>query len=114
MIYNDREQKLIRLALDPGAADGELQNAAVMIFRSLKNRGIMADALLNGKASSFHQQSKSSRYIFPDWGKNAGKPFDLIERQYLYWIIRVWYAKLDEDGKQSWRWLNDEILEYLK
>ena len=53
MIYNDREQKLIRLALDPGAADGELQNAAIMIFISLKNRGIMADALFD-KARAFN------------------------------------------------------------
>ena len=49
MIYNEREQKLIRLALDPGAAHGELQNAAMMVFKSLKARGIMADALFGNQ-----------------------------------------------------------------
>lgn len=114
MIYNEREQKLIRLALDPGAAPGELQNAAMMVFKSLKARGIMADALFGNQPPPPPPPPKSPKYIFPDWGKYAGMPFDQIERSYFHWLLRVWFPKLDDEGRKSWNWLQTEITEYLK
>ena len=109
-MINDREMKFVRLALDPAAHKGEIDNAATMFFHSLRARGILPDQFRIGATS---QTNSKRRYIFPDWGKYANKPFDQIERSYLYWINRVWYAKLDDEGKASWKWLFEEINGYL-
>ena len=109
-MINDREMKLARLALDPAAQKGEIDNAAIMFFRSLRGRGIMAEQFRIGNTS---EQNKRKKNIFPDWGKNANLPFDAIDHTYLRWILRVWFPKLDDEGKQSWSWLKVEIEEYL-
>jgi hypothetical protein len=114
-MFNEREQKLIRLALDPGAHDGEIQNASVMVFRSLIARGIMADVLINGvinKPKSVWKREPT--YIFPHWGKWSGRSFAEIDPSYLRWVVRVWYAKLDDEGKQEWMWLVNDIIEFFK
>jgi hypothetical protein len=41
----DKEQKLLALALNESAAEGEITNAAVMFFRSLRERGVKADTV---------------------------------------------------------------------
>ncbi len=41
----DQEQKLLRLALNDAAAEGEITNAAVMFIKSLRARGVKADAV---------------------------------------------------------------------
>jgi|KBSMisStandDraft_5_1062788.scaffolds.fasta_scaffold04137_5 hypothetical protein len=117
-MFNEREQKLIRLALDPGAHDGEIQNASVMVFRSLIARGIMADVLINGVANSKPKSvwEREPRYIFPNWQRSkwANMPFAEIDPSYLRWVVRVWYAKLDDEGKQEWMWLVNDIIEFFK
>jgi len=40
MEHTPIELKLITLALDPAARDGEVTNAAAMLFRSLRKRGV--------------------------------------------------------------------------
>lgn len=45
----DLEQKFLRLALDSAAEDGEIRNASVMFFKSLRARGVKADTVQPAK-----------------------------------------------------------------
>jgi len=110
-MFNEREKKLIRMALDPGAIGGEIHNASIMLVTSLRARGVMADDVL-GVVPQPEQRAR--RYIFPDWGKHAGKPFDQIPKDYLHWILRKWFGNLDVEGRLQWEWLHNEIVEYLQ
>lgn len=109
-MINEREKKFIRLALDPAAKKGEIDNAAVMFINSLRARGIMADQLdLTPGASVANSKFK---YIFP-WGQHKHKHFDEIDPGYLRWVNRVWYLKLDDEGKDRYKILYNEIKDYL-
>jgi hypothetical protein len=110
-MINDKEMKFIRLALDPSAHKGEIENAAVMLINSLRARGVMADQFRIGMTSV---QNSKRKYVFPDWGKNASKEFDDIDPSYLQWILRKWFPSLDEDGQSGWQWLRKDIEEYLR
>jgi hypothetical protein len=95
MIWNDREKKLIRLVLDPGAKEGEVANGAVMLFRSLIARGVMPDQLLGDNAREKARPEAPpwrpvKLYIFPMWGKYAGQSFDDIDPSYLRWVHNHW------------------------
>jgi len=109
-MINEREKKFMRLALDPAAMKGEIENAAVMFFSSLRARGVMANQF--DLTPGANVANSKYRFIFP-WGQHAGKHFDQIEPGYLRWVNRVWYPKLDEEGKDKYTTLHNEIKEYL-
>ncbi len=48
MIFNETEIKLINLALNPAAHNGEVANGATMLFQHLRKRGVSAFHMLNG------------------------------------------------------------------
>lgn len=110
-MYNEREKKLIRMALDPGAIGGEIHNASIMLVTSLRARGVMADDVLGVIPQ---QQQHAKRYIFPDWGKHRNKPFAEIPKDYFHWLLRKWFPQLDAEGVEQWKWLHNEIVEYLQ
>jgi hypothetical protein len=108
-MINEREKKFLRLALDPAAKKGEIDNAAVALVNSLRSRGVMPEQFfVNGASVS----NSKFRFIFP-WGQHSGKHFDEIDPGYLRWVNRVWYPKLDDEGKDKYSTLYKEIKEYL-
>jgi hypothetical protein len=118
MLFNEREQKMIRLVLDPGAQEGEIANGATLLVRSLRARGITPDVLLGhspaDRPGAEKPNATGTLYIFPNWGKNANKSFAQIEKSYLSWVVRVWFVNLDEEGRRQWQWLDHDIRAYLK
>ena len=108
-MINEREKKFLRLALDPAAKKGEIDNAAVAFVNSLRSRGVMAEQFFTNGASV---SNSKYHYIFP-WGKHKGLHFDQIEPGYLSWVNRVWYPGLDDEGKDKYSTLYKEIKEYL-
>jgi hypothetical protein len=113
-MLTDTETKMMRLALDPGAKVGEIQNAAVMFFNSLRKRGITFD-ILNGKPQSQPQQQKQQHRpkIMP-FGKHRGMEFDDIDPSYLRWVHNKWFPQLDDEGKSTWNFLMRDIEDYFE
>jgi hypothetical protein len=89
---SERAAKILRLALDPAAADGEWRNAAVMFVGILRQNGIAVD--------SFTDEPRHHRPPDPPWrssgyavrmpfGKHKGEPLDDIATDYLQWLINT-------------------------
>lgn len=110
-MINEREKKFIRLALDPAAKKGEIDNAAVMFINSLRARGVTPEKLDLTPGANVANNKK--RYTFPNWGKHKNQHFDQIDPSYLLWVKHKWYPNLDDEGKRSWAYLYNEIEEYM-
>jgi hypothetical protein len=103
-MLTEKELKLIRLALNPGAADGEWSNAAVMFFRSARAR--------SAGPEEFGGNGSSALVPFPvpptqpDWGltvfphgKHKGELFKDMSPSYLSWY-RGWILDDPERSKK--------------
>jgi hypothetical protein len=85
----DKAQKLLRLALDAGAMDGEWRNAAVMFVASLRKAGTTAE--------SFTARTPENRRPEPTpwtppaatmpFGKYKARGLDTIPADYLEWLL---------------------------
>jgi uncharacterized protein (DUF3820 family) len=111
-MLTEMEMKLMRLALDPSAQVGEVQNAAVMFFNSLRKRGITYD-FLNGAAKQSKPPQKYKTRIMP-FGKHKGMEFDDIEPNYLRWVYNKWHPQLDNEGQKDWMHLMRDIEDYFE
>jgi len=88
---SDIEMKLLRLALDRGAYEGEADNAAVMFVRKLRERNANADELF-GQAQTIIVQSSVSKYGNSgnqkmSFGMHNGKMIKDVPIDYLIWVI---------------------------
>jgi len=115
------EIKLIRLALDPSAQIGEVQNASIMFFSSLRKRGVTFEGFAPGASSkpgsvntARPKQQQQSPGITMPFGKHRGKELDDIEPDYLRWVYNKWYPGLNAEGQKSWQWLLDAIENYFE
>jgi hypothetical protein len=62
MEHTPIERKLITLALDPAAREGEVANAATMLFRSLRKRAVTAQQFsTNSSASEYALRDKMNK-----------------------------------------------------
>src|SRR6516225_8114649 len=91
-VFNEREEKLIRLGLDPAAAPGEVANSGAKLLQSLRKRGVGADTLiLAGQAkmpaSPQITLEDARRRVMP-FGKHRGRQLEAIEPSYLRWALR--------------------------
>lgn len=91
-MFTDKERKLLNLALDAGAQTGEIDNSAVMFFRSLRARGVTPADLEGG--DNGNGAAPPPIYARPDyglcampWGKHKGSLFKDIPPTYLKWAL---------------------------
>jgi len=80
------EMKLLRLALDRGAYEGEADNAAVMLIRKLRQRNVTADELLGQPQSSQSKYDGNGNEKMP-FGKYRDEMIKNIPIDYLMWVL---------------------------
>ena len=85
---NEKEGKLLRLALCPGAQPGEVSAAAEKFFTSLRRRGVTAEELIRGPVLGL---SKAKRVgpgdlRFP-FGRYRGQRIRDVPVDYLDWVL---------------------------
>ena len=83
----DIEMKLLRLALDKGAYDGEAANAAVMLVRKLRERGATADGLFGGASYSSSKAITNYGDTKMTFGKYRDEMIKDIPISYLVWAV---------------------------
>lgn len=79
-------QKLLRLALDPAASEGEIRNASILIVDIARKRGMGVSAFL--QSIGIPTRGFDYQDIQLDFGKHRGKTVGNIMRidpGYLYW-----------------------------
>jgi hypothetical protein len=88
------EMKLLTLALDKGAYNGEAENATIMLIRKLRNRNVNADELFRQTSSAYNstRAEYSNRNTVTEYGdtvmtfgKYKSKPIKEIPINYLTW-----------------------------
>ena len=96
-----KAQKLLALALDSAAADGEWRNAAVMLIAAMRKAGTTATELLAPPVPAFTQArpGPSPRwtpggYASPfgmkmPFGKHKGVLLSKIPTDYLHWVLTL-------------------------
>jgi len=115
------ELKLLRLGLNLGAREGEIQGASRKFFDSLRRRGVSAEAFetaLQGTSNGSLSASQQSR---PDYGKCTmpfhrskyyGQMFMDIPPGALRATLR--WIESDEELRQKFSELAFEITEFFK
>jgi len=105
-MFNEQEMKFLRLALDPGAHEGEIDNAMAKLIQSLRVRlakpeDFESAKFTPGKETPRQEQAKQTSGV--DWGsttfnfgKMKGKPIRDADPGYLMWC-RDWIRSGDED-----------------
>jgi hypothetical protein len=95
MKLTDKEEKLLRLALDTAAADGEWRNCAHKLLRSWRERRVLAEDVVAVPSQTPPPPPPPPRSSGPDyglctmpWGKHKGKSFRQIPPDYLAWALR--------------------------
>jgi len=81
---SDVEMKLLRLALDKGAYEGEAETAAVMFVRKLRERGVRADELFGDASSTAVTEYGNVKMTF---GKYKNEMLKDIPISYLVWAF---------------------------
>ena len=113
-MLTDKELKLVRLALDPGAPDGEWNNAAVMFFRCARARSASAEEFNRNGSTALVVPPMPPDYgltIMP-WGKHRGELFKDISPSYLKWALG--WINEDPDRRVKMKNLADAIAAFLK
>jgi hypothetical protein len=80
------EQCLIRLALDPAAAPGEIENSGAKLMLLLRRRGVEPEEFLRYSISSSDPQAYSFGEILMPFGRNKGLRLREIDPGYLRWV----------------------------
>lgn len=73
----DIEMKLLRLALDRAASEGEINNAATTLIRKWRARNISAEDF----------DLPARRVIVIPFGKHKGKELNDVPTDYLMWVL---------------------------
>jgi hypothetical protein len=119
-MFTDKERKLLRMALGEGAFDGEIDNAAVMLLRSLRSRAVTAEQIENvssAPAETIYVEIPQSKpdyglVVFPFGKKHRGELLKDIPPDYLM-FQRNWIRSAP-DIEKRWGDLADAIDEFLE
>ncbi|MDR1753414.1 MAG: DUF3820 family protein [Eubacterium sp.] len=90
-MLTDIETKLLRLALDKGAYEGEANTAAIMFIRKLRERGANTDDLFIQPHTQIKRQYRDISvygYQRMPFGKYKGEMLYNIPRDYLIWVLK--------------------------
>jgi hypothetical protein len=82
--FDKKTVKLLLLALDPGAAPGEIANAAVGLVRQLRQRYPDGHAFLAELVDKTDNRYGETRMPF---GKHRGSRLRDIDPTYLLWVV---------------------------
>lgn len=118
-MLTSKESKLLALALDAGAFEGEWASAGLKFLQSLRDRKVNGFDVFNAKNtkppepepffSRDHLAWPGS--IIMTFGKYKGQPLSKIEPGYFVWCL----DNLDDDRnwplKNAMQWLLDELRE---
>jgi uncharacterized protein (DUF3820 family) len=112
MALTELEQKLMRLALDPAAAPGEIENCARKLFEQWRKRGLTIEQILGEPQAA----AANPEYWAPDYGlcvmpfgKHKTKEFKDIPPSYLRWLKQ----ELEQSPNQKFPNLLEEITNFL-
>ena len=89
---NQKQAKILKLALDPVATEGEWQNAAILLFKSLRSSGAtyhdvdLSDA--SGNLREFQPNQAMLDKVMP-FGKFSGTRLRDLDYDYLEWLHSV-------------------------
>ena len=88
-MLTDIELKLLRLALDRAAPDGEYSTAAIMFIKKLRERNANADDLFNkpNPVILSNDLSAHSQWRMP-FGKYKDEMLIDIPTDYLIWVLQ--------------------------
>jgi hypothetical protein len=93
-MLTEREQKLLRLALDAAAAPGEVTNAATMLIHSVRKRLGTVDEFTQPVVERLPVPSRpasATTYcedVRMTFGKYRDWPLKRIDSSYLIWVLR--------------------------
>jgi len=117
---SEKEQKLLRLALDTGAFGGEADNAAIMFVRSLRERAVRPDELITGRSKPRRPRAETRRsprrlpgsaFVRMPWGKYEGVRLVDVPGYYLVWALG--WIRQDETRLDRMAVLLCEIEDFL-
>jgi Putative quorum-sensing-regulated virulence factor len=97
-----KAEKLLRLALDAGACEGEWQTAARMFVASLRKAGCKAESLLAPPSQSHRKTAPppwKSRPTKMPFGMHKGKSLSDLPDAYLDWLATL--ADLQPELKKA-------------
>jgi hypothetical protein len=105
-VYSETEKKLLRLALCPNAALGEIETAGRALIGSLRKRGVRAEQLFSTLVPT-SAELKTSRpetfaakdFIMP-FGKYRYLPLSRVTTDYLNWAVAN-YRDLQPELKRA-------------
>ena len=109
-----------RLALNPAAHIGEVENAAVMILNSLRKRGFKPEALGissvppgagNGNGNGNGNGIDWGKVVFT-FGKNKGKSIKDVDPAYLLWASD-WIRNGDDSLREKFGHFGRAIDRYI-
>ena len=112
-MLTETELKVLRLALDPKAIQGEWESAARKLFALLRKRLATADELgLNGsRLPAIPPTQPDYGLTVMPWGKHKGELFKDMSPAYLKWALD--WIEEDPDRAVKMKNLADAIRAFL-
>ena len=86
--FTPLEQCLIRLALDPAAAEGEIQNCGSKLMLLLRRRGVDPEEILQYSIESTSPKTFVHSELRMPFGKYKDLRLREIDPDYLRWVCR--------------------------
>jgi uncharacterized protein (DUF3820 family) len=87
-VFNEREQKLLRLGLNEAASVGEVANSGTALLQSLRKRGVHAETIIGAHPSPAISALERAARVKMPFGRHRGREIGVIEPSYLRWCLR--------------------------
>jgi hypothetical protein len=104
-VLPEKEEKLLRLALDRAAAPGEIQNCAIKLIESWRKRKATVEDFTDAPAANHRSNGASAKKetdygeIIMHFGKHKGNCLCDIPRSYLSWLLG-WMRETPEKAEK--------------
>lgn len=84
-----KAMKLLALALNDGASEGEWQSAAIKAVADMRRAGVPIAYFEANKKASHHDHSHDRDAGVMPFGKFKGAPFSELPEWYMSWILET-------------------------